>query len=57
VRQIVEAVWEKARGILQRERAQLERWAQKLLDKETLTEDELAPLWRALQPGGALKTA
>jgi len=50
-------VWEKARGILQRERAQLERWAQKLLDKETLTEDELAPLWRALQPGGALKTA
>jgi len=57
VRQIVEAVWEKARGILQRERAQLERWAQKLLEKETLTEDELAPLWRALQPGGALKTA
>ena len=57
VRQIVDAVWDKTRAILVRERAQLERWAQKLLDKETLTEEELAPLWRAVQPGGALKTA
>jgi cell division protease FtsH len=57
VRQIVEAVWEKTRGILQRERAQLERWAQKLLEKETLTEEELSPLSRTLQPGGALRTA
>jgi ATP-dependent Zn protease len=50
-------VWDKTRAILVRERAQLERWAQKLLDKETLTEEELAPLWRGLQPVGALKTA
>jgi cell division protease FtsH len=57
VRQIVEAVWEKTRGILQRERAQLERWAQKLLEKETLSEEELSPLSRTLQPGGALRTA
>jgi hypothetical protein len=57
VRQIVDAVWERTRAILVRERAQLERWAQKLLEKETLTEDELAPLWRALQPERALKNA
>src|SRR4051812_12038037 len=57
VRQIVEVVYEKAKAILQRERAQLERWAQRLLDKETLTEEELAPLRVSLQPGAALRTA
>jgi cell division protease FtsH len=44
VRAIVKAAYEKARGILVREKALLERWAQKLLEKETLVEAELAEL-------------
>ena len=48
VREIVEAVYRKTREILMRERALLERWAQKLLEKETLGEDELGELRSAL---------
>jgi cell division protease FtsH len=44
VREIVKGCYEKALGILAREKATLERWAQKLLEKETLVEAELAEL-------------
>jgi cell division protease FtsH len=50
VRGIVDAVYDKTKGILARERALLERWAQKLLDKETLVEDELGELRTSLHP-------
>jgi len=50
VRDIVDAVYEKAKAILTRERAALERWAQKLLEKETLGESELAELRASLRP-------
>jgi cell division protease FtsH len=48
VREIVEGVYKKTKDILVRERALLERWAQKLLDKETLAEDELGELRASL---------
>ena len=44
VRQIVQDAYEKAVGILRSKRAILERTAQKLLEKETLTEAELKSL-------------
>jgi cell division protease FtsH len=44
VRDIVKAAYDKALGILSREKALLERWAQKLLEKETLAEAELGEL-------------
>ena len=44
VREIVKTAHEKALGILSREKQLLERWAQKLLEKETLVEAELAEL-------------
>jgi cell division protease FtsH len=44
VRDIVRAAYDKALGILSREKKLLERWAQKLLEKETLAEAELAEL-------------
>jgi len=50
VREIVEAVYQKARAILVRERATLERWAERLLEKETLGDAELAELRRAVAP-------
>src|SRR5947209_5591214 len=50
VRDIVDVVYEKAKAILTRERAALERWAQKLLEKETLGESELAELKASLSP-------
>jgi len=50
VRDIVDVVYEKAKVILTRERAALERWAQKLLEKETLGESELAELRASLSP-------
>jgi len=50
VRDIVDVVYEKAKAILTRERAALERWAQKLLEKETLGESELAELRASLSP-------
>jgi cell division protease FtsH len=48
VRQIIDATYEKAISILRRERALLERWALKLLDKETLVERDLEELRRAV---------
>src|SRR4051812_27233326 len=48
VRQIVDGTYEKAVLILRRERALLERWALKLLDKETLVERDLEDLRRAV---------
>src|SRR5687767_9978124 len=48
VRDIVKACYDKALGILSREKALLERWAQKLLEKETLIESELDELRRAV---------
>jgi cell division protease FtsH len=48
VRQIVEGTYETALSILRRERATLERWAEKLLEQETLVEAELDELRRAL---------
>src|SRR3954447_14316635 len=50
VREIVDKAYAKALGILKRERAALERWAQKLLDKETLHEADLEELRRAVAP-------
>jgi cell division protease FtsH len=52
VRDIVDVVYVKVKALLGRERALLERWAQKLLDKETLAEDELGEL-RASLAGAA----
>jgi cell division protease FtsH len=48
VRDIVKGCYEKALGILSRQKALLERWAQKLLEKETLVEAELAELRASL---------
>ena len=50
VREIVRTCYDKARGILAREKALLERWAVKLLEKETLAEVELDELKRAMVP-------
>src|SRR5207302_1839962 len=50
VRAIVDAAYQKAKAILTRERAALERWAHKLLEKETLGEDELGELRASLRP-------
>ena len=50
VRDIVDKAYAKALGILKRERGALERWAQKLLDKETLLEADLEELKRAVAP-------
>jgi cell division protease FtsH len=44
VRDIVKDSYEKALGILSREKPLLERWAQRLLEKETLGESELDEL-------------
>jgi cell division protease FtsH len=52
VRDIVDVVYVKVKSLLGRERALLERWAQKLLDRETLAEDELGEL-RASLAGAA----
>lgn len=50
VREIVKTSYDKALGILSREKTLLERWAQKLLEKETLVEAELDELRRAVAP-------
>jgi cell division protease FtsH len=50
VRDIIDAAYEKALDILKRERSPLERWAQRLLEKETLVEADLAELRRAVEP-------
>jgi cell division protease FtsH len=46
VRQIVEAAYAKTLSILSREKKLLETWAQRLLEKETLVENELEELRR-----------
>jgi cell division protease FtsH len=48
VRDIVESVYRKARDILARDKAHLERWAERLLEKETLGDAELAEIKRSL---------
>jgi len=55
VREIVERVYERTRSILAREKALLERWSLKLLEKETLGEDELGELRTSLK--GSLRAA
>ena len=50
VREIVRTAYDKALGILARERATLERGAARLLEKETLTEADLADLRAAVRP-------
>ncbi|MGH8740403.1 MAG: ATP-dependent metallopeptidase FtsH/Yme1/Tma family protein, partial [Burkholderiales bacterium] len=49
VRDIVKAAYDKALGILTRQKALLESWAKRLLEKETLAEAELAELKTSLQ--------
>jgi len=48
VRDIVKVAYDKALGILTKEKEVLERWARKLLEKETLVEVELADLRRSI---------
>ena len=48
VRDIVKAAYDKAVGVLSKERKLLERWAQRLLEKETLVEAELDELRHSL---------
>jgi len=50
VREIVDKAYAKALGILKRERSALERWSQKLLDRETLHEADLEELRSAVAP-------
>jgi cell division protease FtsH len=50
VRDIVKNAYDKALGILSREKALLESWAAKLLEKETLAEAELDELKDAVAP-------
>jgi cell division protease FtsH len=50
VREIVDRAYAKALAILKRERSALERWAQKLLDRETLVEADLDELRAAVAP-------
>ena len=49
VRDIVAAAYDKALGILSQEKALLESWARRLLEKETLAEAELAELRTSLR--------
>ncbi|HEX6414709.1 MAG TPA: ATP-dependent zinc metalloprotease FtsH [Burkholderiales bacterium] len=57
VREIVKAAYEKALGILSREKRALEVWALKLLEKETLVEGELDELRRSLTSARAAVAA
>jgi cell division protease FtsH len=58
VREIVKSAYDKALGILAREKATLERWAKKLLEKETLVEVELDELRKAVtRPSAAAPAA
>src|SRR6185503_15194104 len=54
VREIVKGAYDKALGILSKEKKLLENWAQRLLEKETLVEAELDELRRAIAPRPAL---
>jgi len=57
VHDIVQKAFEKATAILRRERATLERGAKMLLEKETLSEPELAGLKAALQTKNPVEPA
>src|SRR5687768_7446397 len=57
VRDIVKVCYDKALGILSREKKLLERWAQKLLEKETLVETELDELRASLRASVAAAAA
>ena len=50
VREIVDAVYRRTKALLTRERKLLERWAQRLLEKETLIEEDLDELRASLRP-------
>jgi len=50
VRDIIKSCYDRALAILSKEKKILETWAQKLLEKETLAEAELAELRRAVAP-------
>jgi cell division protease FtsH len=50
VRDIVKVAYDKAVGILSKHKHQLEAWARKLLEKETLVEVELVELRRSIGP-------
>jgi cell division protease FtsH len=50
VRDIIKAAYDKALGILSRNKELLESWARRLLEKETLAEAELAQLRQAVAP-------
>jgi ATP-dependent Zn protease len=53
VKQRLDTAFEQAKRILQGRRAELDRFARRLLEEETLDEDELAPLRRASGSVGA----
>jgi cell division protease FtsH len=55
VRQIVEAAYAKTLSILTRHKTLLETWAGRLLEKETLVENELEELRAAVTPAAALE--
>ena len=48
VREIVEGAFVRVRGVLDRHRATLEKSARDLLERETLSEDELRPYFEAV---------
>ncbi len=50
VRDIVKAAYDKALGVLLKEKQLLETWARRLLEKETLAEAELVELKASLHP-------
>jgi cell division protease FtsH len=56
VRELTTGAFERALGVLRNYRSQLEQGARLLLEKETLTREELPPL-QALQPAIAATTA
>jgi cell division protease FtsH len=53
VKQRLDTAFEEAKRILQGRRAELDRFARRLLEEETLDEEELAPLRRASGSAGA----
>jgi cell division protease FtsH len=50
IRDIVDSAFKNARALLAKQRPLLEAAATRLLEKETLTEDDLGVIWESLQP-------
>ncbi|MET0385487.1 MAG: ATP-dependent zinc metalloprotease FtsH [Polyangiales bacterium] len=50
IRNIVDQAFKRARALLAKQHVLLEAAATRLLEKETLTEDDLAVIWASLQP-------